>query len=395
MLGPILAACGAAHGSGFDVSNGGPGGSSGEGDGGLFGPSDGSFQQDTGSGDIGGQSCATGHAGATRQPVYLLFVLDGSGSMSHDDKWVAVTGALDAIFTEMQTSNDPGVGAGLIVFSDSKDPNLNTGGGYPSAIDIPVASIDQAQLAKLIGRTAAPDLPQSNTPTGRALAGGYGELAAFQPASPLLPGGKKVLVLMTDGVPTDHDCKTINHDGTDDYTQNACVKMAAAQLATVGAGGSIETFVVGVGPLPGDFQTYDPYFLAALAVAGGSAPAGCDPKANANGASGFCYFNVDPTGSTAAATQQAFQAALDVIRGQVSTCTLAITATDAGAIDPGKVNVVLNGSTISQDPVNGWTFDNPQDPTAITLHGTACDTLKNDGSATISIVLGCKTQVPK
>src|SRR5438132_1506070 len=82
---------------------------------------------------------------------------------------------------------------------------------------------------------------------------------------------------------------------------------------------------------------------AALALGGGSAPPGCNPKANSSGANDFCYFNVDPTNASAAATQKGLEDAIGAIRGQLATCTLRIDPTDAGAIDPGKVNVVVNG----------------------------------------------------
>jgi hypothetical protein len=347
------------------------------------------------SGDSGLAGCATGSAIASREPVYLLFVLDGSGSMSHDNKWVAVTSAIDAIFTDMDMKADDGIGAGLIVFSDSMDPTLNTGAPYPSAIDVPIGFVESTQLAKLVGRTAAPDAPQSNTPTGRALTGGYGELANFQPASPLMPGGKRVLVLITDGVPTDQACKTTLKNGMDNYAQNGCILMAGTELAATAPKGPIETFVIGVGPLPGDFATYDPYWLAALAVAGGTAPAGCNPKENAAGATDYCYFNVDPTGAAASTEEQAFLTAINSIRGQVSSCTLAITPTGAGTIDPSTVNVILDGTTVPQDPANGWTYDDPTNPTSVTLHGNSCDELKNDPHAMISIILGCKTVTPK
>jgi len=310
--------------------------------------------------------------------------------MLSSNKWVAATGAIDAIFADMESKADQGIGAGLIVFSDSTDPNLNVDGTYPTARDVPIAFVDQAHLAKLTERTAPPVAPQSNTPTGRALTGGYAELSALQPLPPLLSGGKKVLVLITDGIPTDRGCKTQNKDGTDDYSQNFCVKMAASELATLPPEGPIQTFVIGVGPLPGDFMTYDPYFLGALAVAGGSSPTGCNPKANAAGGMGTCYFNIDPTGATAMATQQAFTTAINDIRGQVSSCTLGITPSPgAGPIDPTKVNVVLDGNTVPQDPMDGWTYDDPQNPKSVTLHGASCDSLKGNPNAKISIVLGC------
>ena len=390
--------CGTSS-SGSPVSRG-EGGASAAGAGGpSTGVSGSSIVPDPGTGTGGattgtpGQfaSCAKGNASASRLPVYLLFVLDGSGSMNHDNKWVAVTGAIDAIFTDMQKKADPGVGAGLIVYSDTSDPNLNTGGDYPSKVDVPISFVTQAQLGSLIKRTAPPVAPKSNTPTGRALLGAYTELTALMPGAPLLPGGKKVVVLMTDGIPTDQGCKNTKQDGTDDYASYTCVKNAATELAKAPPDGPIETFVIGVGPLPGDFMTYDPYFLGTLAVAGGTAPPGCNPKST--DAASLCYFNIDPTGASAEQTQQAFGAVLDTIRGQVASCTLGIKSNGSADIDPGQVNVVLNGMTVQQDPANGWTYDNPQNPSSVTLHGSACSTLTNDPQSTISIVLGCITIV--
>jgi hypothetical protein len=200
------------------------------------------------------------------------------------------------------------------------------------------------------------------------------------------------VVLMTDGIPTDQGCKNVNKDGTDDYAANACVKMAKSELVAKAPASPVETFVIGVGPLPGDFATYDPYFLAELAVAGGSAPPGCNPRSNVAGAKDLCYFNIDPTGATAEATQKAFTDALDAIRGQVVSCTLGITPQAGGTIDPEKVNVLLNEATVAQDETDGWTYDDPNQPTSVTLHGAACETLKSDPAAKISIVLGCVTK---
>src|SRR5262249_26285526 len=145
----------------------------------------GSAGSSSGDGDGGFQGCATGAAGASRQPVYLLFVLDGSGSMNHDSKWIAATGAIDTLFEDMQAKGDHGIGAGLIVYSDSDDPAIASGGAYPTSVDVPIAFVDPAQLDKLKKRTAPPDSPNSNTPTGRALTGAYNELAKFQPPAPL------------------------------------------------------------------------------------------------------------------------------------------------------------------------------------------------------------------
>ena len=339
-------------------------------------------------------SCAKGSASASRLPVYLSFVLDGSGSMNHDNKWVAVTGAIDAIFTDMQKKADPGVGVGLLVYSDSSDPNRDTDGKYPSKVDVPIAFVDQAQLGKLIKRTAPPVAPESNTPTGTALSGAYEALANLTPSAPLLAGGKRVVVLMTDGIPTDKGCKNTKKDGTDDYASYECIKDAASQLKQGGPSGPIETFVIGVGPLPGDYETYDPYFLGTLAMAGGTAPPGCNPKSNSAGAKDLCYFNIDPTGATAEQTEQAFTTVLDDIRGQVASCTLAVDGGGDNGLDLNLVNVQLSEVTVAQDPQNGWTYTVPNDARSVTLHGSACDRLLNDPTAKVSIVIGCATVVP-
>jgi hypothetical protein len=104
-----------------------------------------------------------------------------------------------------------------------------------------------------------------------------------------------------------------------------------------------------------------------LAQAAGTAPKRCNPAENANVAN-LCYFNVDPTAGNATQTEQAFEAAINAIRGQVLSCTFPLTTTG----DPTKVNVTVNGVTVLQDPTNGWSYDNPSNPTEIILNGMAC-----------------------
>src|SRR6185312_11038933 len=138
--------------------------------------------------------CATAMAQAKRKPVYLEFVLDGSNSMSSQNKWAAAVPALKSIFGEMQTAADPGVAAGLIIFP-------NTTGTYPGTDDVPIAFVSSAQNTALATRLGTQ--LRLGTPTQGALTGGYTALEDFTPASPLLPDGRKVVVLITDGVPTD------------------------------------------------------------------------------------------------------------------------------------------------------------------------------------------------
>jgi archaellum component FlaF (FlaF/FlaG flagellin family) len=60
-------------------------------------------------------------------------------------------------------------------------------------------------------------------------------------------------------------------------------------------------------------------------------------------------------------------------------------------LDPTKVNVTVDGTTVPQSATNGWSYNNPTDPTSIVFNGTACTNLKSDASATVQIVLGCAT----
>lgn len=398
LLAPLVAACGAgSSGSGFGGTSGsssgagssGSGsdsGSSGSGSGGLVGDGGSTSHLSPDSG------CATATANASRSPVYLLFVLDGSGSMGQENKWTAVTGALGGIVGQM--NGDPGIGVGLIVFADSMDQTMSTGPGpYPEpGIDVPIGYVDAAKTAALAKRLGGS--PASNTPTYFALQGGYGELGSFTPGAPLQTGGQKVLVLITDGVPTDHTC-SIKQAGTD-YANNPCVTMAAQQHAAAAPAGPIDTFVIGVGQFPASSgQDFDPAFLGYLAQAGGGAPAGCNP-AQTQTSTGLCYFEVDPTQATSAAQlQQAFTAALEAIRGQVLSCTFPLQSTGLGQLDPTQVNVQVDGQTVPQSPTDGWTYDNPQDPTAIVFHGAACDALKSDPNAKVSVVVGCATITAK
>jgi hypothetical protein len=356
----------------------------------TFGGDDGGASVGTPIGDAG---CATGSAQAKRQPVYLLFVLDGSGSMSSDNKWTAVVPALQSIFGEMEQAADPGIAAGLVVFSDSLDSSQGSG-PYPSKVDIPIGFVDAAHQGKLDMRLSGK--PENGTPTHAALSGGYAALEGYEPAAPVQSGGKKVLVLITDGVPSD-DCMSIPLITT--YSSNACVVEASAKLAETGPKGPIETFVVGVG----DFAAgaffglggIDPSFLGNLATAGGTGSSSCNPNETAS-TSDLCYFEVDPSqAQTAPALEQKFETALNAIRGQVVSCNFPLQATNLGAVDPTRVNVEVNGMTILQDAKNGWTYDDPGQPTEIILHGAACNSAESDLSAKVSIVLGCSTQIAR
>ena len=260
--------------------------------------------------EAGSTCAATG-----RQPVDFLFVLDGSGSMNDANKWASVRPALTSLFQQMASAADDGVAAGLIVFADSKDPTEGMG-PYPSSADVPLGFVDARQLSSLDQRLAGD--ASGSTPTHAVLEGGYGELAGFGAPAPLERGGKKVLVLITDGIPSD-DCATLPLIG--DYASNPCVILAGNERAH----GGIETFVVGVGD-PSSAGFFDDGLDDAsggdLAAAGRTAGTSCTTS-DTSSESGPCYFAIETSqSSTAAALEQAFGAALDAIRGQAESCVV-------------------------------------------------------------------------
>ncbi|HEY8087118.1 MAG TPA: vWA domain-containing protein [Polyangiaceae bacterium] len=392
----LALACGTtASGGGFgnpgsSSSSGGAGGDGGASSGsssGIGGSSGSIFGDGATGGDtsvpLGDAGCATATAQAKKTPVYLLFILDGSGSMNQNSKWTAATQALKTIFGDMQTQADTGVGVGLIVFSDSKD-STHGSGPYPTGVDVPINFVGAAQVSALGGRLSGG--PQNGTPTGTALKGGYSELASYVPLTPIPPGGQKVLILITDGVPTDNCAQ---NGGS--YTSNACVMEAASELTATPPTGPVLTFVIGTGVFPSaDLSNFDPSFLGNLALAGGTGPKGCNPNENTV-STDLCYFEVDPTAGSATQTEQAFEAAINAIRGQVLSCTFPLNITDGGTVDPTKVNVTVDGTTVPQSATNGWSYNDPNNPTEIIFNGAACTNLKNDPKASVQIVLGCAT----
>ncbi len=327
-------------------------------------------------------ACATATAETKRDPVYLLFVVDGSGSMNSNSKWTAQTAALDAIFDDMLAQADKDLGVGLIVFSDSMDPTRGSG-PYPSSADVFVGYVDQLQHDALRTRVDS-SAPNDLTPTVPALTGAYRELENIIVAPPLPKNGRKVVVLLSDGAP--------NVGGG----QPECLAVVANELAKAAPLGPIQTFSVGVGPFPSaDTSSYDPSFMGQLAQAGGTAPLGCTPSSQ-NPAS-ICHFQVTPNGKPIAQIKQEFVDAINTIRGQVTSCDFALDFTTGQKVDPSHVNVVYTDGTgtqhiIPQDGAAGWTYDNPADPHRVVLHGTACTQMRGDPKAKVSILLGCTTQ---
>ncbi|MBN9167315.1 MAG: hypothetical protein BGO98_10095 [Myxococcales bacterium 68-20] len=396
--------CGSTSGSTFNEGTSSSSGSSGASSSSGFDPNSpdsggGGSDDDDDDGD--GGSCATASAEATRVPVYMLLVVDGSGSMDGYDgsvfvagereadplaptrpsnpvgqtgkKWIAIRGALSAFADDLAAKPDPNLAVGMYLFSSNATKPANQA-------DVPISFVDAAHATALKTRLLPPVFPTGGTPLAASMNGQLPILKAYSPAAPVKPGGKYVLVVMTDGIPSDG--------------RQACLNAASSALSGTP---SVLTFAVGVGDVNANASTvYDELFVGDLAVKGGTAPAGCNPTWSDTNMTGTpCHFQITPGSKTAQQIQADFLAAVNKIRDTVSSCELTLDFS-SGNVDPAKVNVEYTSgagttSQIKQDSANGWTYDDPNAPTKVILHGTSCDTLKADPEGKVKIILGCKT----
>ncbi|WP_394824201.1 hypothetical protein [Pendulispora albinea] len=404
-----------------------------------------------GDGGWEGAACATSNAVAFRLPIYMQIVLDGSGSMdgigdngfipgsremdplnneriTRDDqgvtqpngltgkKWLAARGALGAFWHRVAGQNSTTFGVGLYLFS-------STDAKPSDQIDVALKSVNAAQEAALNTRVvpqtgglggdppprASRVYPSGGTPLLDAISGQGKLLAKFDPtesSTGLEKGGKRVLVVITDGVPTPGRNGDAGGADRTQQQENELVKAAAAGLSN--GNPSVTTFVIGVGNPTDAVTDYDERFLAQLAIKGGAAdPSKCNPNWGDGDMSGEpCHFQITPGSKSAAELADEFNAAITKIRDVVVPCEFALERQlDAGQVDPDKVNVVYTpggggpDTQIGKDTSNGWTYDGYNSdagglPSKVILNGNACKTLKNDAGGKVRIVLGCKTGDP-
>jgi hypothetical protein len=321
--------------------------------------------------------CAGVKSEGKRSPVYMLIVLDGSGSMT-GTKWTAASQAMGTFFQQVQASNDPSFGLGLTIFEDSKKTQF----GGNNVIQVPIKFVDAAHAAALANRINT--TPSGGTPTFTTLQAAYPNLASYNPLPPLQPNGKKVLVFISDGVP---------NGGTTEQTNSENLVRQQANLTPAEL--AITTFSVGVGPLGSASFSYDPRFMARLAVAGGTPRPNCDVN-NTTDASRMCHFQLTP-GSSASQLATDFLAAINAIRGLAASCEYSFTVPPGQQLDPNLVSVTFtqNGAAteVPKSTSNGWKYDNPSQPTKVILVGSWCDQVKAATEGKLEVVLGCAPKV--
>ena len=356
----VVIACGSSgDGSAFGGgSSGGTTGSSGTsgigGTSGVIGSSGASGTSGT-SGTSGiGPACATSTATGKADPVYLVFVVDRSGSMKFNpqpnNKWDSVLSGMTTFFKDPASA---GLFASEQVFPQPAPSNDEcTTANYQAQLVPMTALPDTAGVLASTLTANGPD-PTFGTPTKPALDGAIAYAKTVQAT-----GKKTALVLVTDGEP--NDCGS---------------SLGSTATAAGSALPDIKTYVIGVG----DSLTN----LDQIATGGGTMKA-------------LIVSTTNP-----AAISGDFVKALGGIRSEALSCEYPMGQPPNGEmLDINKVNVqftpkggMVTTIDYSADCTNGsgWKYDNVAMPTKIIICPTSCNTLLANADGKIDIVFGCQT----
>ncbi len=388
----VLAAVGACSSANSSGGNGGSGNASAAG--GTAGTGGGTIGDSStgGGGGIGAACAAESHDGEL-VPVDMFVMLDRSGSMSDDNKWSNVTGAISN-FVKLPNLTKLGMGLAFFPITAKDQPPLNVQCTDDSVCGVygPCEALLGACLGSFspfntpVGSCVAPDytkpavqiadLPAVGSQITSAIAG-QSAGGDTTPMAPALEGAidyaqgwaqqhtdhVTVVVLATDGEPS--GC---NPNRIDTVVQRA--------QEGLNQNPSIKTFVIGVG--------------SALITLNDIAKAGGTDQAI-----------IVTTGNAA----QEFLDALDKIRGSLS-CKYEIPTPTSGDPNYDKVNVAFTPKGGQQEVfpkvetasdcqgAKGWYYDNPQNPTLVNLCPASCDLVENapDGGI-VEVLLGCNTVV--
>lgn len=297
-------------------------------------------------------------------PPNFYFVLDRSGSMADEGKWMTVRTAV----LELMKAIGPRASFGATAFP-------GTGGGCTPGSEVmslrpgdsPSGTVGPA--IKALGE-ALWQLPEGGTPTAATL-------SALAERLPKVPG-KTYVILATDGGPNcgQRGCNAgeciLNIEGLDGCTPtgasccNTSPSLCLDADATVSAvarlkAGGVPTFVIGV---PGS-QAYGA-LLDRLAITGGTEqPSGST-----------AYYRVD------SANNNDLIAALRKVAARiVATCTYELKEAPP---DEHRVNVYLDEVAV---PKTGWSLNGK----SVTLLGETCNSVMRGEVLDVRIILGCPT----
>jgi len=306
-------------------------------------------------------ACAVGTDEADEVPVNMYIMFDKSYSML-GPKWSQTTAALQSFFGDHASA---GLHVALSFFPHPACAESDCNIQACAQPQVPLGQLtneyapSDAQEEALI-QSFAGITPSGETPLSAALEGG---LLWAETHLQSHPWDKAVVILVTDGEPT--DC---NEDHN--YI------MGKAQEAFANSG--VQTFAIG---LDGSSTS----LMNGIAASGGTGQAIFVGTENA---------------------QQDLLDALNSIRETAIACEYQLPDTVEGQeVDPTKVNVLYipQGTgepiTIGQVPTEsdcteqtgGWYYDDPADPKQILFCPSTCDAIRMDEDAQVQLIIGCET----
>lgn len=353
---------------GFGASGGGE--TSGFSDAGTGGKPPGCGQKDDGS------FCDCIDVPLFAEPPNLYFVLDRSGSMLEDNKFLQVRSVVVEIFRNL----GPRANFGATVF-----PGVAKASCAPAKEVLPLSpgdprsSADGPTTKRLLSTTT--ESPSGGTPTAEAM---RSVLQALRNAQ-----GKTYVILATDGGPNCNGAAScsaaqcmpnIAGQGGCQLSGPSCCEPpngfrescldSAPTVSAVAAlrNAGIPVYVIG---LPG--TTTDASLLDQLAITGGTALPGATK-----------YYKISSTSDNGALLKTLKQIAAKI----VATCDVKLKQAPTQA---NQVNVYLDEKVLPKDPVNGWTIDGA----TVTLLGEACKKVLSGDVLDVRIITGCPTVEPR
>jgi hypothetical protein len=326
---------------------------------------DGPVEQDGSVGD----ACAVTSVKADPAPLDMYIMLDNSGSMGLDcalgsggtSKWCYAITALDQFFKAAPA----GTGVALQYFPKCWKSLAECTTGASCAIPEVALGNLPGNLNPLEASLNA-NAPGGTTPMEAALHG----LATYTTQSKQ-PGRVMIGIFITDGVP---EACSLN--------DNVLAQIIGNHLSI----DKIKTFVIGM-------TGADDNRLNTLASQGGAVP----HTSYCGSVTPSCYHYNVGNGNPAA-----FTAVLQSIQQSAVACQFTMPKSDAGIIDPSKVEVSYSpgGNPPAQKlpkvddatkcgGTGGWYYDNNANPTSISLCPSTCSVVQVDSKAKIDVSLGC------
>ena len=232
------------------------------------------------------------------------------------------------------------------------------------------------------------EFPATDTPTVAAVRG-----LAKVAGDPLYHrvGRKLVNILITDGDPNGCNIDPVwPHSGDIPYIQG--------QLQAAYASYNVPTYIIGMtGATFANLET--------MALGGNGAvhntTIGNIQNTCGNGAQTCRHWNVGE------GTNNALLETLNLIQKLAVSCSYAVPTSDAGLVDPNKIQVqfepsgdagapqILNRVTnvaacFADGGTGGWYYDNNSNPTSINLCASNCQAVENDVNSKVRLLLGCQ-----